>query len=387
MAINQQITSAPPAPQRSDPNTFADKADAFVAWLENLDDELNQWASECNSTEDNINDSEQTILQAKSDTLAARDQAVAEANAKVYDNSETYSYPDCVIGSDGHVYRCMGNNITGEDPVTSISGNWKRLSVALNSDKQLELPFAQTPILVNGQDIMSRTFYVDAENGDDNNDGASSTPFKTIKKACDSVPVGGYGLIYFFGGQVFNLDSIILQHKSLFFSRYNNDNNYIITTSYYQDNDAAWLKNFKLINSKLIFYHAIFDLPENTTGLNVSGHDNGLIQFKRKSVVSGVHFYNCTVNLNYNNNILISMHDYGDGASFSAISLYNVTFNINHSNTYFIGAGNAPFSLRKGANITVNDNTGNNRTFNDLIAGIVKDANGVPRNVISNIVF
>jgi len=92
MAINQQITSAPPAPQRSDPNTFADKADAFVAWLENLDDELNQWASECNSTEDNIN----TL---HDETQTYKDQAQqAASDAETYKNqaqqsaSETETY-------------------------------------------------------------------------------------------------------------------------------------------------------------------------------------------------------------------------------------------------------------------------------------------------------
>jgi len=68
MAINQQITSAPPAPQRSDPNTFADKADAFVAWLENLDDELNQWASECNATAEDINSFKPELFSATSNT-------------------------------------------------------------------------------------------------------------------------------------------------------------------------------------------------------------------------------------------------------------------------------------------------------------------------------
>ncbi|WOE69087.1 DUF1565 domain-containing protein [Hydrogenimonas thermophila] len=42
---------------------------------------------------------------------------------------------------------------------------------------------------------MSRTFYVDAENGDDNNTGSSDSPFKTITKAINSIPVGGRGII------------------------------------------------------------------------------------------------------------------------------------------------------------------------------------------------
>jgi len=48
--------------------------------------------------------------------------------------------------------------------------------------------------------MMSKTFYVDAVNGDDLNDGSSTAPFKTIKKAVDSVPVGGYGTINLLSG-------------------------------------------------------------------------------------------------------------------------------------------------------------------------------------------
>jgi len=258
----------------------------------------------------------------------------------------------------------------------------------LNGSGQLWLPFTQTPILVNGQDMMSRTFYVDAENGDDSNDGSESAPFKTIQKACGSVPVGGFGYIYLYGGQTFALNaSIILKHKSLFFQNYGNGDRYTITSFYHDNGSSAWIEHFKLYNSKLVFWNSIFDLPENNTGVNIDHNNNGLLHCKGDQLVSGIHFYYCIINLNHTGNVLISMHNYGSGAAFSGISLYNVTFNINHSNTYFISAGNAPFSLRKGANITVNDNTDDNRTFNDLISGIVKDANGVPRNIISNIVF
>jgi len=79
----------------------------------------------------------------------------------------------------------------------------------LNSSGQLALPFVQTPILVGGQDMMSREFYVDAVDGDDNNDGSESEPFKTIKKACYCVPIGGCGVINILGGQEFLIDSDI----------------------------------------------------------------------------------------------------------------------------------------------------------------------------------
>jgi len=45
---------------------------------------------------------------------------------------------------------------------------------------------------------MSKTVYVDAENGSDSTgDGSQGAPFKSLRKAVDSVPVGGYGTIIF----------------------------------------------------------------------------------------------------------------------------------------------------------------------------------------------
>lgn len=48
---------------------------------------------------------------------------------------------------------------------------------------------------------MIRTYYVDAVNGDDGNDGNQTAPFATIKKAVDSVPKYGGGLIFLKSGQ------------------------------------------------------------------------------------------------------------------------------------------------------------------------------------------
>jgi len=75
MAITQQITQAPPAPQRSEPDTFADKADAFVAWLEGLSDELNTWASQANSTADEVNQNANDAETFKQQAEQARDYA------------------------------------------------------------------------------------------------------------------------------------------------------------------------------------------------------------------------------------------------------------------------------------------------------------------------
>lgn len=53
----------------------------------------------------------------------------------------------------------------------------------------------------------NKKFYVNSDNGDDSNAGSSSSPFKTIKKALDSVPVGGRGRIFLYYGKTYYINA------------------------------------------------------------------------------------------------------------------------------------------------------------------------------------
>ena len=133
MAITKKLTTPPEPPQRSDPETFADRADAFVSWIVQFRSDLEVWAFQANTTESNINSLESKTETYKNQTEQFRNEAFALYNAGLYDPNKSYSYPDCVIGSDGHIYRCLGTNVQGDDPVTSTTGNWTR--VTANADE------------------------------------------------------------------------------------------------------------------------------------------------------------------------------------------------------------------------------------------------------------
>ena len=61
-----------------------------------------------------------------------------------------------------------------------------------------------------------KTVYVDAQNGDDNNSGTYGNPFRTIKKAIESVPSGGLGYIRPKRGQTHNIaEKITYRNKSI----------------------------------------------------------------------------------------------------------------------------------------------------------------------------
>jgi len=121
----------------------------------------------------------------------------------------------------------------------------------LSANGQLQLPFHQTPILVDGQNLMKRTFYVDADNGDDNNPGTSDAPFKTLRKAIDSVPMGGIGDIRIKGDYI--LDEVILiVNKKIQMSLHGNlQINWITDDSNYDRLSGRFSLQF---NAAVVFY-------------------------------------------------------------------------------------------------------------------------------------
>ena len=120
-----------------------------------------------------------------------------------------------------------------------------------------------------------RTFYVDAENGDDNNDGSSSTPFKTLKKAYDSVPSGGYGDIILLSDVVQDSICTLVNKKIVV-----NFNEHSLTHGWYVSSDYAYLYRTYLKSSELTYYiRALNDtdnikqyliIPDNDTGVTAS---------------------------------------------------------------------------------------------------------------------
>jgi len=138
MAITKQLAQPPEPPQRSDPATFSTKADAFVAWLVQFASDLSVWIEQANSTEQNVKTLEENTKTFRDQVEALRDEALVALNAAIYDQDATYNYPDTVIGEDGHTYRCLGTNVTGDNPVGSTTGNWKRITAEFEQDLYVE---------------------------------------------------------------------------------------------------------------------------------------------------------------------------------------------------------------------------------------------------------
>lgn len=256
--------------------------------------------------------------------------------------------------------------------------------------------------IANANSVMNKTFYVDAVNGDDNNDGSESAPFKTLQKAIDSVPVGGRVII------VLQSDYEVLDHNEMIYIYskhvFINLNGYILktnvdsSTSYNQLrlvflNKASLLAFLLTGNSQIILDDTGYDSSKiwlycNNRLVHCSGE--GIFEYLGRSQLdilakdmnAGVPF------LVIKKGALIGYAgEYGeftvDGFDVNIVAWQGESKAIIDD---MLIKMHAPVNFHWHVD-TVEDSNGNSVNIADKIAGIVKDANGVPRNIISNIVF
>lgn len=269
----------------------------------------------------------------------------------------------------------------------------------LSSSSQIELPFVQIPILINGQDLMNRTFYVDAVNGNDNNDGSQNAPFKTLQKAFDSIPFGGRGVIVLLSDIVLNEDAITGENKFIVL----NLNNHKISTSVYISNSYYAIYSVIICSGTVLHIllrdYDVFETPSIPTDIPISPK-RALLSFHQLCVNAGIVFYISSrsgtswAEIRDNTRLVSVWHWTNCRPSGNFITLfphYNRILNLYGSNSYYVDFQGAVGGIY--SEIYNNDFTGYIRrngvdiSVKDAIAGIIRDVNGVPRNVISNIIL
>ena len=248
----------------------------------------------------------------------------------------------------------------------------------------------------------NKTVFVDSVNGDDTNPGTIDAPFKTVQKAVDSIPTGGRGVINIIGDYYHNTSAIIVYNKDITFIlkgtlTIDYYTRLIGTTTYYEysfisaNNSSIKFYLNSDYNSKIV----INDVPDGVSITPYSG------AFK---VSEQVHYGNFFIQLtikedNYNpiivgnNTVLFTISEWSSErpCSFN----FSISGNYSGTNRSIVLKQNSKIAnLRHTpSNIYINytggfvDENGNSVDPANYIDGIVKDSNGIPRNVISNIVF
>lgn len=228
---------------------------------------------------------------------------------------------------------------------------------------------------------MQRTFYVDAANGDDNNDGSESAPFATIEKACKSVPTGGGATIYLLDGSYTITSDIFLFNKLITIrcDKATNSVNISFTTYTYESSQEKERPyGFELTNSQLLFYgygKCSIETPQLSLGLPI--YDEAVFDIRGNSLIG---FWDCN----------ISVNDFYLVSGYSSVGTLNAVHACFSNNTIIKNASKNVLKASKvlihsSSNDTIQDSAENTLTWSNVIDGIVKDAIGVPRNVLSNI--
>lgn len=230
--------------------------------------------------------------------------------------------------------------------------------------------------IANVNSAMSKTFYVDAVNGSDLNDGSSTTPFKTLKKAVDSVPVGGFGRIILMSDIQLN-DFLVIENKAVEFTSINTSSPVTISNKEIISTEST--TNYRNTTGIIVVNSYVLFNTLNLNHINMVGTDTTLSYgaFLIRGESSFIHFRNCGVSIGSDPIQSLVLTDTWDGG-FTSVSIRNCNITTNGGVVFrcINNSGGALFS----ANTTINNDT-------KWAAGIIKDTNGTPRNIVSNIVL
>ena len=218
----------------------------------------------------------------------------------------------------------------------------------------------------------NRTFYIDAVNGDDNNDGSSANPFKTFDKFLSIKIPGAAYIIYIKEGQVFEHTVYRnLLSNSVYIGRWGNTSDVSNPKIIFKNDDIQGTHRIGCFNSRLVFYRV--DIESESNSNVVSNPAKGCFNLD----FSSLGFIICNINLSSDGASFLAISD-GYYSAFSAVSFYYSNITTGSGYVYRL-KDNAAGSLKQ-AGTSIDDST-------KWVSGIIKDANGVPRNILSNIVF
>ncbi len=257
-------------------------------------------------------------------------------------------------------------------------------------------------LIADAQSVMTKTVYVDQVNGNDGNDGSVNRPFKTLQKAVNSVPVGGSVYINLLSDIDYTTSSegsISIENRTV----YINGNWKTIRVGWHNVRGYAYLLlQFFLANSKLHFFNTYIEITNiglpsnpvfNTWGEKFVLYGNELY-YLTPSVIT-FNWYNRTDNnknlITINSSAHLVSHTGDWPANNSSFCIFSISSYSVPNNKIQIRNGAVLSSIPLGsiniANLQFIDENGNVKSARDYITNIIKDANGIPRNIVSNLVL
>lgn len=221
----------------------------------------------------------------------------------------------------------------------------------------------------------TRTFYVSALTGNDAAAGTLQAPLKTLKQAIDRVPVGGFADIYLAEGEEHLIDSqITVANKVLILGKYGQGGRPVLKSMPYVEAGMNLCYGISPYGGTTITFTglrvktAVLADPAKPSG------DYGFIS--RSDCTAATVFMNGT-DIELNGQSFMS----GSGAgSVMTLFLYNHQVTRTAAGSYIASIGSNNLRLAV-AGVTLPAAT----QLADLLSGITRDANNVPRNLLCNI--
>ena len=228
---------------------------------------------------------------------------------------------------------------------------------------------------------MDRYYYVDAVLGNDDNAGTSTAPFKTIKKAIDTMPIGGFGKVQLVPGQVYTIPNgknidMYGKHVTVFGRKGEPLPVIVNETVYAPTANTLVSSGFTLRKTALLFMYAKLktsDRPADDHGLS-DYRGYGIIT--RQDQSSGwVGLYGCEVEVNQTS--FMRLPTGGCDIDFAAYD----TKITNPGNGKLLDLDYGVPLKASFASITLPAGV----KLADLISNIVRDVNGNPINILCNV--
>jgi len=239
------------------------------------------------------------------------------------------------------------------------------------------------PIRVFGQYYDNKIFYVDPENGDDDNNGSYSSPFKTLKKAFNDTPYGTKSTVYIMK------DIELKSSEGAIYSTFK----YIELRSHPDNEDAKLIINFDTSGTPPIknYFGAILYLKIDIEVVNNHSTSNrySAINVDSQCFIRTYSNYGKTINAGSNVNCTFTLNDntYLVYNRNSHLGFEYADFNISDTNAYMFYIGyQSRFYIS--SNCTINSNSITQDLVKPYVGGLLYDKNtGQAINITSNYNF
>ena len=180
------------------------------------------------------------------------------------------------------------------------------------------------------------TYYVNADTGNDNNQGTVAAPFKTIKKAIDSIPVGTAGWVKLLGGTAFSIDTPIYVYNKVVVLEGGSDETVINITSTIYLIDSTFSVSRVNMYAETSASSAIF-YCSGIVGIKCGGYN--FVDVRPLQETSNVNFIYVTAVADGNNFFTrpVAIYLIGDRLQFRTDNYpsYSGTFNVFAKGTYY----------------------------------------------------